>query len=945
MPIGAGIKLIDAPLFGTGKEPVKSMEETVGPENFARIQRNMVRLTNAGADPFAIDNYLTRVEGLPSSIDPKFADVGMNPITIRSLSEEGARHVTSGISLLGAIPTLGVDVVDTATRQAGKLLTLQWDEIPKFNPRLTQVQQRGAEMIEEQLFGEAPDPEKQHFAERALGQIAEFVVPGALITKAFTTQGARLAMANPAELGYFKKMFVASASSGEAAVTLASGGGAGTNLEDAEWFRLGAELGAIVPAMLVQRLTGSLKNLAKRKLTLGPEHVKRAAELEVGKYFSMLMEMDPNSMRSIQEGRRIMQKTGVDLSTQELLQNPNLQATLELLQGTGDTVATTMLARLQAATKRTNKFVTDVAPILNPRTGKNIQPPLRKFLSRELDAIDKRYEKILRDSADEIETLRPTRSEREIGESALIQLEELKDEALKKAEHMYDQLDNNTQYSVKQIQAGMKKAELGRTARKTEIKDLEAGRQPTPPLEQPNDSLLQAALDTAERNFGGDIKKTSLLRMREFRQSLNQLISQARKNGNDDVVERLGQMKRGVDRQLSVARGANTGVARQTFKEANRFYKGVNDRFERSFAAMMTQKDMMGVNTFHPEDFSKHWIRPSTRKSSIQVAKDFKKAFGDTPRARALIEDSVSGELNKVLDDAGGAADLPTLRKIESYLIKRKDSLKAHGVWDKFNTSEKALARAKQGSVSRLLSKKQFEEEEFMQVIGLTKADDVLGFLQRKMQAGRLGELRKQIGVTAKDQMDSPQLRGYKRLVWDMVVAQSETGTRFGDDLISRQPDKLLDTVLTHKDDLVGALGKDHVENLEVLGRLYKRQFGRGGVETIKKAAADELGRVSGINQRQIGRAFSKIRASLQGFVSPQFTALQLANQAFDIINSGVAHRVLESALTDPDMALTLARLANEQAGRQMLRAIGVAAIPSTARGMAAVEDPTMDED
>jgi len=185
---------------------------------------------------------------------------------------------------------------------------------------------------------------------------------------------------------------------------------------------------------------------------------------------------------------------------------------------------------------------------------------------------------------------------------------------------------------------------------------------------------------------------------------------------------------------------------------------------------------------------------------------------------------------------------------------------------------------------------------------------------------------------------NGPAEKGFAGAVWDAVINKGNTGKIDTVEQIVRRPDNILAIALEHKKDLIEGLGRTHYNSLLTIGKAVK--LTEGTIPTFG-ARATEAATTPVVNQRMLGRAFSKIRASLQGFVSPQFTLVQLANQGMDIISSRAAQVVIEEAMYDWRYAVELAKIAETRAGQRALTLIGAAAVPATAAFIEQEDDRT----
>lgn len=952
---------LDKPIIGEKPEGRKTLEESVDPDKYARIQRNLARIKQNAQEnnldvAAVMDKYLEDIEGLESYLVEEAKGENYEPISMRTLTRDSFKGAARGIMALGLPVTLVADATETLLQQASAIMRFKFDEIPTMRFKATRMLTEGSEAISEAaggIIGESPEDMDQRFISRAVEKTSEYVPPGALLVKGMTTMGARLATEAPEGLTMMRRVMVdmardpkkaqilegvlsgSAATSGEIAATIA-----GEEHEYQEWIRLAAELGSILPTTIAQNLSSKLYNIITKKITLGSAYSQHAADLQVGDLLNFIAEVDPNFVRNVEGGRRLVSQTGAELTFDQIAQNPELTRTIETLMVTQPGTASILMNRQQQATEGLNKFIDEVAPLVNrrdPITPERFQRELREFTTKKLDEIEQESNRLVRESVESLNPLRPSSTPEEIGETAMVHLEVRRSADMRKAEQLYDKLPNEKMYPVKWIEIGMERAKFSKLQREAIEAAAKSGREVPIPLEYSTvPKLIQELWDV---NFAGK-DTVSLLQIREFRRIINNEIASAQRAGDTDLVNRLIQirggrdqkgrlLRYGIDKQLDVIRLGERGQARTLLKEANDFYEGVRDVYDRSLASIMTQR-RMSMNTFYPEDFSRMWIRPSDKKASVRVARDYVEAFGDSERAKSFIRDSAAGEIFKILDDAQSTTGINegTFNRVQVWLNRHEQNLRAHGIWDDFNTVEKAIDAGRRGARMLPVNRQHFENVEFAQLIGLRDVDNIPAFIRSKLDAGRLGDVSAQVKRTK----NKPAIRAFNRFAFDSILDSAKPVGIDNTEQLIRNPDKLLIVINQQEKQLVEALGRNHVESLRTIGRVWKRQFGQPTIRTKSQTAfADELGRQARFGQSQMGRVFSKIRASMQGFVSPEFTAIQLANQAFDIINANVAHNVLRDTILNPDKAAELMALARTESGRRMIRVIGVAAMPATA--------------
>jgi hypothetical protein len=967
-PINLPDSILDAPLFGTEPKepetltPEQEQRRALGDSAYEAIQNNIKTMNEAGVPAPTILSYL---DDVGVTVGQQKDSNKYEAVSLRSLGSSALGGGTRGLMSLGAIPTIVVDTYWHMMKRAGEDLAGGrpadiYTAFDDFDPTLTKLQQSGVDHIVDAVDHNTPEGEVSRFANRASEKTFEYVVPGAAMVAGFTTQGAKLLASNPEGAGMIQRMMIemaknpakaqayeaglgtAAAIAGEAAVTNV----AGTDPElraNSEWIRLGAEVTTLATSIIGQRFAARITDFAKSKLLFGEKHMKDAAEFQVGKWLNEIMEADPNIADNIAKVRELEQMgvlgdvinlgdnvgAGSTFLTPDVLQNPQIQAAMDAIVATGDTTATRFARTLEAATKRVEDFADGLKPIIQASDPKNMQPTLQRYITRELDAIDRRTEAAIRKAVDEAAALRPNRSSREIGESAYVQINALEEEAIKKVDDLYNQLDNSLDYPIKQIRQSLIQAGMSPRVLAENKKRVAQGLEPIMGLKGNTSSnkFMEGILETGALNFleeGTD--RVPMIVIREWRQEINNQMRAAVRAQDWDSVTRLTTLRNGVDKQFDVMRRNAHGKARVVFKEANEMWEEVRNRFDRSHAQVMSQQFILGRNNLHPSDFSRHWIIPNKSKGAVKAAEDYRFAFGDSEESKVFIEESVRWELSQ-MKTKEGALDMPLIQR---WLSDREQSLRAHGVWNKFDDVGKASMAATEAQATGIIDKNRFLTQQFEKLVGLSGAKNVDRYIGELVRAGRLGELRAQVAATGNEGL----LRVFKQKAMNTILSESESVTVDSVGQIARNPSLLHISLEKHSDDIIRALGKDHYNDLRTISEVYKLNFGK--VQTFGSRATD-LAKVPVVNQQQLGRAMSKIRASLQGFVSPEYTAVQLGNQALDLLNSKVASQVLEEAMFNWKYAETLAGIAKTKAGQHALRLF--ATPPAAAVGLSHLQE------
>jgi len=599
-----------------------------------------------------------------------------------------------------------------------------------------------------------------------------------------------------------------------------------------------------------------------------------------------------------------------------------MQAALLKVVETSPNGATRYLRMIETQRQRITQHIKDVEPVLNTK-GPDLQKSLTNYMTKKFDELDARVTAAEQKAIDEAATLHPNRSPTEIGESGIEQMKLLEEEAEEAINVLYRSLDPDVMYNTNHIVASLRLAKFKPRRAEENVKRVAQGLEPLglkgkgQEFGDISEELLQVATD----NFAG--KKASLDQLIEWRQMVGKEERLAGLAGDFETQGRLEFLRKGVDKQFErSSRRARTGKNATVFKEANAQWAAMKQRFDVAYSRLGIQKDLTGMYKFAPEDFGRKFIRSESQKAVVQSAKDFQRIFGDTPTAKALISDSVAYQLSRFKLEGGGF----NLRGIQGWLKNHKASLQQHGIWDQFKDVGDAARAADTLGASAIVDRQVFNKSMLKAIID---APNTGTFLKKHLQNGTLGTLGAEVRAlkTASGKPNMPAIRGFTQEVWDAVISTADTKTVDTVEQIVRRPDAMLEILIQNKKALVEGIGKQHYASLQTIARALKRTEGKAptfGARSTPAAVTPV------VNQQMMGRAFSKIRASLQGFISPQFTAVQLVNQGLDIINTQAAQRVIQEALYDHKYAMKLADIAKTAAGKRAINMIGVAAVPAT---------------
>ena len=656
--------------------------------------------------------------------------------------------------------------------------------------------------------------------------------------------------------------------------------------------------------------------------TLTPEQQKRIAETQVGEILNEIMQADPNILKQFALAEELQKGSGMDFLTQQIMQNPEITAIFEnVISTSAHPTATRFVRTLESQRKHLVKLQKKLVPVIEESD--NLQKALGDFVDTELTRIQQRINDTIVNVMEEAKFLHPNMSPTELAEASFVALNSEYKFADDAVDLLYSQLDNEQLVSISQIRRSIIEAKFPPRHALANIERIKSGR-PIVGMKgssQEFGNLSTDLLASIELNFGGKISKVDFGTLRDYRAILNNEITLAQRAKDPETVARLMVLKGGLDKQLKAIGRRAGGKTARLYEKANKMNKEVFDKFQKGFAKVSIIEDIGNMGKMSPESFWNTWIRADSRGKAIEAADQFKKIFADKngvipKNIEALIIDYVAYNLNKRI-----SLDKLDFKGIERWLGSHKTSLEQLGVWDKFDDVGRARARA-EGTIENLnIERAVLEKSELSQLV---KSKDIGKYIRQNLGGRNLTKLKQEIVKTG----NKSAVRAFNREVWLALAEGNKTGRLDTVEGFIRDPDALLFTMLEQKEELIGALGKNHYKSLKIIADVTKRT--EGNVDTLGKLA-HELSKAPRGSGKALQSAFSKIRASLQGFVSPTYTVVQLLNQGVDLITSGAAIKVIEEAMYNPQYALELAEIAKTKAGRDAVRSIWLTVTLSTA--------------
>ncbi|KKK62309.1 hypothetical protein LCGC14_3005620, partial [marine sediment metagenome] len=325
------------------------------------------------------------------------------------------------------------------------------------------------------------------------------------------------------------------------------------------------------------------------------------------------------------------------------------------------------------------------------------------------------------------------------------------------------------------------------------------------------------------------------------------------------------------------------------------------------FTKEFLKRDSAGRSIIAPEDFNRYWIRQSGQSGRIEAAREYQRLFGQSQQAKDLIVQSVYNSVRNLPRNELNHLDH---RTVQRWLLQRKSNLQAHGVWNKVkNVSDTAEAAFKTRRSNELMVK-DLENSILGEVV---KTDDVSGWISTKIKNNQMDKARAIIAATK----DPAAMRAWNRAVWDEVMSKGHTSGRDSLEQVIVNADEIVDVLTNPKNkiDLVKGLGREHYNNALIVAKASRAAentfptFGTGAPsESLTRETKDF-----------IRRSLSKVRASMQGFVSAPFTTLQIAQEGVMRLDTHSAQKLFLEIMYDPQLALKLAKIARTKNGKKAI--------------------------
>ncbi|KKL19426.1 hypothetical protein LCGC14_2465580, partial [marine sediment metagenome] len=396
-------------------------------------------------------------------------------------------------------------------------------------------------------------------------------------------------------------------------------------------------------------------------------------------------------------------------------------------------------------------------------------------------------------------------------------------------------------------------------------------------------------------------------RLRSWRRAFNNELKLQYAAGNYDNAARIRNVIEGIDKQFDVAPGLMQGNAKQALNKANQFRKEVNDKLSVGFTKEFLKRDSAGRSIIAPEDFNRYWIRQSGQQGRIEAAKEYQRLFGRSRQAKDLIVQSVYSSIRNLPRNELNHLDH---RTVQRWLLQRRDNLRAHGVWNRVKNISNTAEAAFRTRRSNELMVKDLENSILGEVV---KTDDVSGWISNKIKNNQMEQARRQVAGTK----DPAAMRAWTRAVWDEIMSRGHTKGRDTLEQVIQDADSMVDVLTNPKNkiDLVKGLGREHYNNALIVAKASRATedvFPTFGTAPPGESLTRET-------KDFVRRSLSKIRASMQGFVSVPFTTLQVAQEGVMRLDTHTAQKLFQEVMYDPALALKLAKIARTKNGKKAL--------------------------
>jgi hypothetical protein len=756
--------------------------------------------------------------------------------------------------------------------------------------------------------------DEQSLLQRGGREIVSLVGPGAMLTQSLIGYGRRI-IANPAaKQGFFNDVLRLAAENPGKVQTMegiinAWAGTVGTLTEeqmlqdgfspqDAQDAKAIAELIAGIGTPTVQ--VAGARGIESMQRKFGP---RTTAELSLGPAASRLEE--PQTLQNMAKAREInelaKERTGraFEFTTSQKSRDPGLRQAELALWETGD--RRTLLERgrmppdeLENMQRRlANELEQGLAPQgLSPALA---QEKAANTINIEVaKATDKINDAVVR-AIDEYDTVLPGVDMSMVGAAAQQRLDRVMKVVDWKTQRLYAPIANVSLPS-NHIQSAAK------AARFSHLEGV--------------DGLPEDIQRIFNNNFAKG-HKTTIGKVREFNSLLHETWRRASKDGYDDLSRRLGIMMEGVQKQLRAAErmGGFSGQQATRLRTANRYVRETSAIYKVGATRLASAKNIQGLESVGPEDITRLYIRPNSGKEAFTAAKQFKAALGESEKARNLIRQTYYLMLKDVARDKSGAFNYT---KVENFVNRYSNNLKEFGLLDEFRDTATLASRAQNTTITQSAKIKDIQKSAYAK---FAEADDPVRHVANALSSGRIARLTREVQLKGSQAVQ----QGYRRSIWDAVVGRARPGATdpMGNMLLN--PGRLTRQLKDNKDELRKALGKEHYANLETLSDIWRFSSPAGGqgANAFRIAAAASEAPVI------FNRMIFTVRRMLQGFVSRQFTAAELARFGVQDLGNKQARKIIEQVLYDPQYARELAQVSRTKQGKRLVRSLYSSAITS----------------
>ena len=806
------------------------------------------------------------------SLPPSQRGIEVTPHTKRTLREQGKEppeRYTSEYS----------DIMSTGVEQAADLVRDYGDKLTKLS---------------------VGDFEPETVPERVVERISEYAPQGAAFTQGLISVGKKHIKGGLENPTLLQKLTIdiakdpAKAHKIEQAMSAvaASVGQGAEEMGASPGYQFLAE---VVGTVTAGGMYNAYKKFASSELISRWLNKTKHAETDVGEFLDAIFKEDPNIMDTIEEGKKLSDKYGVEMNLGELAENPELQAAGYAIES-GDTGGLTALrerARGQAASVN-EMFQQPTGQVETAQDALIAQADeqVTQLKSAVMDANEAAI-----DEATNLGGLKGVEVE-DVGQAVLNRIDAAEDLARAELQPLYDGINLAQKTGSTKITKAINDARRSLLP-KNEFKGE---------LESHLKSIFNAVTgkDAAPKTYG-TVKPFTLNRdakdfeftvgsIQEIQGQLKRVIREERSKGNNELVMSLTQVLGSTYDQLDSVGGQNV----DRLKVANAKAREVFERFNDTRIRTITKTDIQGDMKVAPEDIVSTLVRSNNEKGSIEAVTAYKDAIKDNRLANDQLFNAFAIKLrgfatvSKTIRDADGSERVINVldkKKVQSFMDKHSNFMRASNIAIK---NPDAMARKAQFAQETLdMTMKEMSRDSLMKWANTEKpVEYVMSALKNNQLKGMM------------NRADELTKRGIREALWDGLFESTITSRSLSAGGASVTVDKVKMLVAKKGDDLEQALSKKHFNAVKDIIRIVDRISVSGG-KAGAIAAKD-------IDQHLVEKMLTGLRAAAHGFVRPDLIIAQATARAAKAMNTVESQNVLREALNNPEFAIKLMEAARD---------------------------------